>query len=86
MTHDQIAKLSTYLSHQVTSTIPLEIRPSSIADAKHGLFTTAAIREGEEIFRSDPLITCVDDGIQNVVCDYCLSYSRSNVLPSGQFR
>ena len=86
MTHDQIAKLSAYLSHEVTSTVPLEIRPSSIAGAKHGLFTTAAIREGEEIFRSDPLITCVDDGMQAIVCDYCFLYSRSAILPSGQFR
>jgi SET and MYND domain-containing protein len=70
----------------VTSIVPLDIRPSSIAGAKHGLFTSAAIGEGEEIFRSDPLITCVSDGIQTIVCDYCLSYSRSAILPSGHFR
>lgn len=86
MTPDQIAKLSDYLSNQVTSTFPLEIRPSSIAGAKNGLFSTSAIGEGEEIFRSDPLVTCVDDGRHATVCDYCFSYSQSSILPSGQFR
>ena len=49
MTQNQIAKLSAYMRNEVTSAVPLEIRPSSIAGAKNGLFTTAAIGEGEEI-------------------------------------
>ncbi|KAL5364487.1 hypothetical protein BJX96DRAFT_135819 [Aspergillus floccosus] len=78
--------LSEHLMSQVTSTVPLEVRPSSISGAKKGLFTTAAIQAGEEIFRSNPLIACVDDGLQDAVCDYCFSYTKSMILPNGNFR
>lgn len=86
MTQERIAKLSACLGGRVASTAPLQIQLSRIAGAKHGLFTAAAISEGEEIFTSQPLISCVDDGKQSVVCDYCFSYAQTAIDPSGHFR
>jgi hypothetical protein len=38
---------------------------SKIQDADHGLFTATAVDEGEEIFRSEPLLICVEEGMES---------------------
>ncbi|KAJ0421162.1 hypothetical protein BJY00DRAFT_312345 [Aspergillus carlsbadensis] len=78
--------ISKYITAQISSTAPLEIRASSIPGARDGLFTTSAINEGEEIFRSDPLVNCVDDPVRKSVCDYCFHSSESPIMQSGRFR
>lgn len=50
------------------------------------MFVTKDVDYGEEIFRSHPVINCVADGMQNVVCDYCYGSRRSKIHPSGRFR
>jgi hypothetical protein len=74
------------LLNTITAATPLQILPSKIAGAGAGLFTTKDVDYGEEIFRSDPVINCVMDGMQNLVCDNCYAYQESKVNLSGRFR
>jgi hypothetical protein len=38
---------------------------SKIRDADHGLLTAKAVDGGEEIFRSEPLLNCVEEGMES---------------------
>lgn len=78
--------LCTQLLNTITAAIPLQILPSKIKGAGAGLFTTKDVDYGEEIFRSGPVINCVEDGKQNIVCDNCYAYRESKVHLSGRFR
>jgi hypothetical protein len=78
--------LCTLLLNSVTAAVPLQILPSKIAGAGTGLFVTRDVDIGEEIFRSRPVVNCVDTKIQKLVCDYCYNYSESSMHPSeGRF-
>jgi hypothetical protein len=74
------------LLNTITATTPLQILASKIAGAGAGLFTTKDVDYGEEIFRSGPVINCVMDGMQSLVCDNCYAYQESKVNLSGRFR
>lgn len=78
--------LCAQLLNTITAAVPLQILPSKITGAGSGLFVTKDVDYGEEIFRSHPVINCVADGMQNVVCDYCYGSRRSKIHPSGRFR
>lgn len=78
--------LCTQLLKTITAAIPLQILPSKIPGAGVGLFVTKDIEDGEEIFRSDPLVNCVMDRMQSLVCDYCYDPRESAIHPSGRFR
>ncbi|KAF3032562.1 hypothetical protein E8E12_002292 [Didymella heteroderae] len=78
--------LCAQLLNTITAAVPLQILPSKITGAGSGLFVTKDVDYGEEIFRSDPVINCVADGMQNVVCDYCYGNQRSKIHSSGRFR
>lgn len=54
----------------VTASFLLAIRSSDISPGS-GLFTTEEIPDGREIYRSTPLISCVDPGNPSI-CHYCL--------------
>ena len=77
--------LCTQLLKTITTAIPLQILPSKIPGAGAGLFVTRDLDDGEEIFRSDPLVNCVENGMQSRVCDSCYDYKGSNIHPSGRF-
>lgn len=79
-------KLCTQVLETVTAAVPLRILPSNIPGAGTGLFVTKDVGYGEEIFRSDPLVNCVNNEMQSLVCDYCYAYQESKVLSSGRFR
>ena len=70
----------------VTAAVPLQILPSTIPRAGAGLFIANDIQSGEEIFRSKPMVNCVADGMQNVVCDWCYTYQSSRLNTHGRFR
>ncbi|TLD15283.1 hypothetical protein PspLS_10710 [Pyricularia sp. CBS 133598] len=57
---------------------PLEIRESNIPNAGSGLFTTAAIPIGVEIFRSSPIINVRDPSARHV-CDWCYTTTPSGI-------
>jgi hypothetical protein len=78
--------LCTKLLDSVTAAAPLQILPSKIAGAGAGLFTTKNIDCGEEIFRSRPVVNCVMDGMEKLVCDNCYAFRNSRLHPSGRFR
>lgn len=67
-----------------SSTVPLEIGLSSIANAGSGLFVLNPVPAGSEIFRSDPLLL-VCDGNNKGICDYCFRNNNSSVHPDGRF-
>jgi hypothetical protein len=74
------------LLHTIAVTVPLQILPSKIPGAGTGLFVAKDTEAGEEISRSEPLVKCVDDGKQSVVCDTCYKNHDSTVNPVGRFR
>ena len=75
----------TKLLDSVTAAVPLQILPSKIAGAGAGLFVTSEVDFGEEIFRSCPVVNYVQEGMHELVCDYCYAYSKSNIHSSGRF-
>ncbi|KAF2799508.1 SET domain-containing protein [Melanomma pulvis-pyrius CBS 109.77] len=78
--------LCTQLLKTITVATPLQILPSKIPGAGVGLFITKNIEDGEEIFRSEPLVNCVMNGMQSLVCDYCYCSREGVIHPSGRFR
>jgi hypothetical protein len=64
----------------ITATVPLQILPSKIPGTGTGLFVTKDIEAGDEIFRSEPLVKCVEDGKQSAVCDYCYKDRDSKAM------
>lgn len=78
--------LCTKLLDSVTAAVPLQILPSKIAGAGAGLFVTREVGVGEEIFRSRPVVNCVVEGKEQLVCDNCYIFKNSIMHPSGRFR
>ena len=78
--------LCTKLLDSVTAAVPLQILPSKIAGAGAGLFTTKDIDCGEEIFWSCPVVNCVVEGKNKLVCDNCYIFKDSIMHTSGRFR
>jgi hypothetical protein len=76
---------SSELLKTVTTRTSLQISQSNIPGAGVGLFTTQDIEDGEEIFKSEPLVNCVQDGMQKLVCDNCYTCSESRLHPTGRF-
>jgi hypothetical protein len=74
------------LLDSITAATPLQILPSKITGAGVGLFATQDVSCGEEIFRSRPVVNCVGDGLQKLVCDDCYAFKNSVVHPSGRFQ
>jgi hypothetical protein len=75
-----------FILSTTTSSIKLQIGSSLISlDAGNGLFAKQNIAAGQEIYRSKPLITCVD-ATNPAICHCCLHDSASTVLKSGIFR
>ncbi|RYP72841.1 hypothetical protein DL769_004356 [Monosporascus sp. CRB-8-3] len=83
--HDD-AELCQYILGGIATTHSLEIRESEISQAGSGLFAMNNIPEGQEIFRSSPLVECVADTVADSVCDWCYRNTLSRVHPSGRFR
>jgi hypothetical protein len=77
--------LCAQLLETITANIPLMILPSRISGAGVGLFVKKDVDYGREIFRSDPVVNCVQDEMQNLVCDYCYAYQGNKVHPHGRF-
>jgi hypothetical protein len=77
--------LCTKLLESVTAAAPLQILPSKIAGAGAGLFTTKDVDCVEDIFRSRPVVNCVENKMQKLVCDNCYSCKNSHLHPSGRF-
>ncbi len=82
--HD--AQLCQYLLNSIASAHALAIRESNIPQAGSGLFAISDIPEGQEIFRSSPLVECVADGLTDSVCDLCYTNTLSRIHSSGWFR
>lgn len=66
-------ELSTFLVERVKSKYPLKIRKSKLLDAHTGLFARKDIEAGDEIFRTIPLVSCLEPGLIPEFCDYCKS-------------
>jgi hypothetical protein len=79
-------ELCTQLLTTIEEAVPLRILKSSISGAGAGLFGTKDVDFGCEIYRSTPLVNCVEINVQKQVCDYCYLYTESMVLPSDRFR
>lgn len=77
--------LCTQLLKTITAAIPPQILPSKIPGAGVGLFVKKNVDYGKEIFRSDPVVNCVLDGMQSLVCDYCYACQGTAIHPSGRF-
>lgn len=69
----------------ITTTFKLKIGSSLIDGAGNGVFVLEKIPAGREIYRSAPLITCVDATNPNV-CHFCLHDCSSLLLKAGKFR
>lgn len=61
---------------------PLEIRESNIPNAGSGLFTSAPIPVGVEIFRSSPIVNVRDPSARHV-CDWCYATTPSGIDSLG---
>lgn len=66
------------------ASVPLHIARSRIEDAGSGLFVTKPVWQGQEIFRSHPLILCREAGVDDV-CDWCFVNRNGSVHPDGRF-
>lgn len=77
--------LCTKLLDSITVAVPLQILPSKIAGADASLFTTKDIDYGEEILQSRPVVNYVQEGMHELVCDYCYAYSKRNIHSSVCF-
>ncbi|KAK3318085.1 hypothetical protein B0H66DRAFT_477139 [Apodospora peruviana] len=73
------ATLCRDMLRSVTSTVPLKIHSSKISSGS-GLFVEKPVDEGREIYRSEPLMTCIDYGNESF-CHYCLR--DTNTTPVG---
>ncbi|KAK8113834.1 hypothetical protein PG999_005903 [Apiospora kogelbergensis] len=73
------------LLSQINTGNTLQVRKSRTPGAGSGLFTDIAVPAGQEVFRSKPVVTCVQDSL-GTVCDFCYANSANKVLPSGRFR
>ncbi|KFY40413.1 hypothetical protein V495_05443 [Pseudogymnoascus sp. VKM F-4514 (FW-929)] len=69
MSEDQ--ELCRHLLRSLDTWIVLELLPSSLHYGGTGLFSLGAIPARFEIFRSTPLVRCVDEGKTGAYCDYC---------------
>jgi hypothetical protein len=69
MSEDQ--ELCRHLLRSLDTWMVLELLPSSLHYGGTGLFSLGAIPARFEIFRSTPLVRCVDDGKTGAHCDYC---------------
>jgi hypothetical protein len=74
------------LLESVISFVPLQIRRSDIPGDGAGLFITNDVEYGDEVFRSDPVVSCVADGMLEIVCDLCYAYSDSKTTSDGRLR
>ena len=66
--------LATQLNHLSLLELPstrLEVRTSPLAGAGRGVFATEDIAAGEELFRSEPRVTLVEDSEEQTICDWC---------------
>jgi hypothetical protein len=79
-------ELCQYLLNSITTKTSLQILPSGIHSNGTGLFTKEVIPEGADVFRSQPLISCLSREHSRNVCDYCLTNSTSKIHPTGHFR
>jgi ferredoxin len=80
-------ELCEHLLRSLNAQASLEILPSKIHLDGTGLFAKEAIAEGAEVFRSTPLVSCVENGMYSVICDYCFTSSAGKINPvSGHFR
>ncbi|KAF2023778.1 SET domain-containing protein [Setomelanomma holmii] len=70
----------------VKAAAPLQIIRSKISGAGTGLSVTNNVDFGQELFRSRPVVNCVEDGYQHLVCDYCYVYKDSKLNSSGRIR
>ncbi|KAK8050172.1 hypothetical protein PG994_011902 [Apiospora phragmitis] len=73
------------LLSQISTGNALQVRESRTPGAGSGLFADNAVPAGQEVFRSKPVVTCVQDSL-STVCDFCYANNASKVLPSGRFR
>jgi hypothetical protein len=78
-------ELCKYILSGIHTTTPLQILPSKIHCNGTGLFAKEAIALGKEVFRSKPLVSCVMNELYSVICDYCLTSSRSKINHAGYF-
>lgn len=76
----------TELLATVKSAVPLQISQSTIPGAGTGLFVTEDVDLGQELFRSIPVVNCVEEGYQHLVCDYCYVFKDSKISFNGRFR
>lgn len=81
----QNPNLCQLLLSQIATGNTLQVRESQTTGAGSGLFTDNAVPAGEEVFRSKPVVTCVQDTL-STVCDFCYTNNASKVLPEGRFR
>src|SRR3954469_23645950 len=79
-------ELCEYLLSNIDTTHSLQILPSRIHRNGTGVFVSQTISEGTEIFRSQPSVSCVGDGMYSIICDYCFASSASLIHPAGHFR
>jgi hypothetical protein len=63
----------------------LTIGSSLIVDAGNGLFARQGIAAGQEIYRSTPVIRCVD-ATNRAICHNCLHDSASTLVKGGRFQ
>lgn len=63
----------------------LEILPSKAHQHGTGLFAKEGIPEGAEVFRSTPLVTCIEDEMQSIICDFCFTSSANKINADGHF-
>ncbi|KAK8027761.1 hypothetical protein PG991_004817 [Apiospora marii] len=73
------------LLSQIATGNTLHVRESRTPGAGSGLFAGNAVPAGQEVFRSKPVVTCVQDSL-STVCDFCYTNNASKALPSGRFR
>lgn len=60
-----------YLLRSLDTSVALQLLPSNIHLGGTGLFAKDAIPAQSDIFRSTPLVRCLNDGKTGTLCDYC---------------
>lgn len=74
--------ICTYLVENPFESTSLVIAKSKIASLGSGLVADKGVDQGRQIFKSRPLIACVDARVDNI-CHYCLKGSEKVPLAEG---
>ena len=78
-------ELCQYLLDDLPSAVPLQIAKSKIHFEGSGLIAKQNILAHTDIYRTKPIVNCVETDLRSIVCDFCYISTKTQVLPEGRF-